>query len=128
MRELDRCKNEWKSGSRGAAYWALSYCRHKKMKIPEWVLDAIGLEAAQAGIEDWKSRSKTRRYQQQQQDLSVHRIVLDFRAQGATWEQSYEKAAEVAGTFDGSVLTIDRAKNAYIRVRRKEKRKLRKLV
>lgn len=124
MLELDRLKKEWKAGSRGAPYWALSYCRHKRKRIPGWVLDAIGLDGAQAGIEEWKRKSKTRRYQQQQQDLSIHAIVIHFRRHGLTWEKAYEKAAEVAGTLDGTALTIDRAKNAYVRVRRNEKRKL----
>jgi hypothetical protein len=122
--ELDRLRKEWKAGSRSAPYMALMYCRHERKKIPDWALEAIELDGAQAGIEDWKRKSKTRRYHQPNQDRSIHATVLDFRRQGLTWEKAYQKAAETVGTWDGSMLTVDRVKNAYVRVRRLEKRKL----
>jgi hypothetical protein len=126
VRELDRLKKEWKAGRRHAAYLALGYCRRAKRAIPKWVLDAVEIDGHEAAVKKFKNEMESRNYRQRVQDRSVHATVLDFRAQGMTWEKAYEKAAIVAGTFDGTELNAETAKNAYIRVRRLEK--ARKLV
>jgi hypothetical protein len=119
--DLDYYKKKCKAGDRGAAYIALGLCRRAKKTIPMWVLDAIEIDGLERYVQDWKKKVETPRYRQAQQDRSVYLTVLDFRAQGLTWDKSYEKAARIVGTWDGTELNAERAKNAYIRVRRLEK-------
>src|SRR5262249_45139501 len=123
-RQLEYLRRSFEAGSAFAPLFAIQFCREKRIKnrIPEWALDAVVLPAIHEALKNGDVL-KSRRWQQAMQDRDVHAAVLDARANGLTLEKSYEHAAASVTTFDGTVLTTDRAKNAYIRVLRKERGK-----
>jgi hypothetical protein len=127
--ELKRLQKQWKRGDRFAPFFALSHCIARKITPPFWALDAAMIFGLECRIKEQREKYKSRRYQQRQQDSSLHSMVVDWRRwnklehaknptiKKLTWEKTCEQVAEI---FPGK-LTAGQVWNAYIRVRRLEK-------